>query len=117
MRLNIIIALSLGFVIANVTSLPALAENQSTVFGQHLMLAAGQSHHGLGTVTAIDRKGKKVELDHGPVKSIGWMGMKMFFEMDDREMLDEVEVGDKVNFEFIKTRDGRFVVTDIESQG
>ncbi len=117
MKLKTIIALSLSFVALSATSLPALAETQPTSPNQVMMLAAAQSHHGVGTVTAIDKKGKKVEFDHGPIKSIGWMGMKMFFDVDDRELLDEIEVGDKVDFEFIKTRDGRFVVTDIETQG
>ncbi len=117
MKLNTAIALSLGFVAMSTTNLSALAETQSTFSGRSLMLAAAQSHHGVGTVTAIDKKGKKVELNHGPIKSIGWMSMKMFFDVDDRELLDEIEIGDKVDFEFIKTRDGRFVVTDIETQG
>lgn len=117
MKLNTVIALSLSFAAVSTTSLPALAEIQPTFPNRPLMLAAAQSHHGVGTVTAIDKKGKKVEFDHGPIKSIGWMGMKMFFDVDDRELLDEIEVGDKVEFEFIKTRDGRFVVTDLETQG
>jgi len=44
------------------------------------------------------------------------MSMKMFFAIDDTELLDEVEVGDKVDFEFIETRDKRYVITDIEVQ-
>jgi len=117
MKLKTVIALSLSFVAVSATNLSALAKTQPAFPNQTLMLAAAQSHHGVGTVTAIDRKGKKVELKHGPIKSIGWMGMKMFFDVDDRELLDEIEVGDKVEFEFIKTRDGRFVVTDVETQG
>ena len=81
-----------------------------------LMLAAAQSHHGEGTVTAVDEQGKRIELEHGPIKSIGWMGMKMYFSVYDAELLDEVQVGDKVGFDFIETRDKRFVVTDIEVQ-
>jgi len=117
MKQKAIVALSLCFVVVSSTSLPALAETNSTLPGQYLMLAAAQPHHGVGTVTAIDKKGKKVELNHGPIKSIGWMGMKMFFDVDDSDLLDEIKIGDKVDFEFIKTRDGRFVVTDIETQG
>lgn len=78
------------------------------------VLLAAQSHHGVGTIKTIDAKERRIELDHGPIKSIGWMAMKMFFDVEERELLEDVEVGDKVDFEFIKTRDGRFVVTDIE---
>lgn len=41
------------------------------------------------------------------------MGIKVFFYMDNRELLDEIEVGDKVKIEFIKTRGSRFVVAGI----
>lgn len=29
--------------------------------------------------------------------------MKVFFNVDNRELLEKIEVGDKVKFEFIKT--------------
>lgn len=103
MKLKTIIAVSMTILVLSVMALPAGA--------------AAQTHHGVGTVTAIDNKARKIELKHGPIKSIGWMGMKMSFDVEDVDLLDEVEVGDKVDFEFIKTRDGRFVVTDIETQG
>lgn len=86
------------------------------VFGLSLpqVLLAAQGHHGVGTVKTIEAKERRIELEHGPIKSIGWMAMKMFFDVEDRELLKDVKVGDKVTFEFIKTKDGRFVVTDIE---
>lgn len=78
------------------------------------MLAAAQSHHGEGTVTAIDKKDRRIELKHGPIKSLGWMGMKMYFDVDNADLLEKVTVGDKVDFKLIQTRDERFVITDIE---
>jgi len=102
MKLKSIIATSITVLALSVTPLSASAANQI--------------HHGVGTVTAIDSKAKKIELKHGPIKSIGWMGMKMFFAVDDAELLDEVEVGDKVEFDFIETRDKRYVITDIEAE-
>ena len=78
------------------------------------VLLAAKSHHGVGTVKTINAKERTIELEHGPIKSIGWMAMKMLFDVEERELLEEVDVGDKVEFEFIKTKDGRFVVTDIE---
>ena len=99
-----------------VTVTPVYANAETTFSRQAMMLAANQTHHGVGTVTGIDYKAGKIELKHGPIKSIGWMGMKMSFNVEDVDLLDEVEEGDKVAFEFIETRDGRFVVTDIETQ-
>lgn len=94
--------------------LPASALAAAPDSQPRLMLAAAQSHHGEGVVTAIDKKGKRIEFKHGPIKSLGWMGMQMYFSVDDANLLDEVKVGDKVDFEFIQTNDKRFVVTDIE---
>lgn len=94
--------------------LPASAFAAAPDSQPRLMLAAAQSHHGEGVVTAIDKKGKRIEFKHGPIKSLGWMGMQMYFSIDDMELLDEVKVGDKVGFDFIQTNDKRFVVTDIE---
>jgi len=107
-----ITALALGGTVATV-----YANAENTFSKQPLMLVANQTHQGIGTVTAIDNKARKIELKHGPIKSIGWMGMKMSFDVEDADLLDEVAVGDKVDFDFIETRDGRFVVTDIETQG
>ncbi|NOZ52835.1 MAG: copper-binding protein [Gammaproteobacteria bacterium] len=81
-----------------------------------LPVNASQVHYGTGMVTAIDNKAKMVKLKHGPIKSIGWTGMQMFFDVDNMYLLDEVVVGDKVEFDFIETRDKRYVITYIEAQ-
>ena len=92
-----------------------LTVSANDIFTGTTMLVAVQSHYGKGKVTKIDKKGKRVELKHGPIKSIGWMGMQMFFDVDDEDMLDDISVGDVVDFEFIKTRDNHYVITDIEN--
>jgi len=116
MKLKSIIAASMTVLALGVVIAPIQVNAENTFSKQALMLAANQTHHGVGTVTAIDSKAKKIELKHGPIKSIGWMSMKMFFAVDDAELLDEVEVGDKVDFDFIETRDKRYVITDIEAE-
>lgn len=116
MKLKPIIAASMTVLALGTFVVPAQANAENALSKQTLILASNQTHHGVGTVTAIDSKAKKIELKHGPIKSIGWMGMKMFFAVDDAELLDEVEVGDKVEFDFIETRDKRYVITDIEAE-
>ena len=112
-KITLVTASIIAIVLTN-TTIPASAASRNDAAQQPLMLAAAQSHRGEGIVTKIDKKGKKVELKHGPIKSLGWMGMKMFFEVDNEDLLEDVQVDDKVSFEFIETRDKRFVVTDIE---
>jgi len=116
MKLKMIIAASMTILALGTSMTPVRANAENGFSKETLMLASNQTHHGVGTVIAIDNKAKKIELKHGPIKSIGWMGMKMFFDVDDAELLDEVEVGDKVDFDFIETRDKRYVITDIEAQ-
>ena len=116
MKPKTIIAASMTVLALGASMAPVQANAEGTFVTQTLRLVANPTHHGVGTVTAIDRKGKRVELKHGPIKSIGWMGMKMFFAVDDRELLDEIEVGDTVDFDFIETRDKRYVVTDMDVQ-
>ncbi len=79
-------------------------------------LYAGQNHHGEGVVTAINLPETRIEIKHGPIKSIGWMGMTMSFNVDELDLLEDIEVGDKVNFEFIKSSDGRYVIIDLEPE-
>ncbi len=116
MKLKSIIAATMTVLALGTFIVPVQANVENTLAKQALMLAAKQTHQGIGTVTTIDSKGKRIELKHSPIKSIGWMSMKMFFAVDDAELLDEVEVGDKVDFYFIETRDKRYVITDIEAQ-
>ena len=110
------IAISMSVVALGATELPLSVSAENVISHQPLMLAANQTHQGEGTVTAIDSKGKRIKLKHGPIKSIDWMGMNMFFNVEDKDLIDEVEVGDKVDFDFIQTRDKRYVITDIEAQ-
>ena len=76
---------------------------------------AAELHHGVGDIKTIDLDHLRVEIDHhGTVKSLPWIGMTMFFDVEDRALLKKYKVGDKVNFEFSQTLGGRFVVTDME---
>ena len=109
------ITAALGLMALGLSAPPVYAGETDFSSSKPLMLGAAPSHHGVGTVKQIDKKGRRVELKHDPIKNLGWMGMKMFFDVEDVDMLEEIKVGDKVDFELIKTHDCRFVITDIES--
>lgn len=114
MKITILVTTSVMLLSQGTAVLAASATPDHGASQQPLILAAAQSHHGEGTVTAIDKQGKRIEVKHGPIKSLGWMGMKMFFNVDNARLLESVKLGDKVDFEFIQTRDNRLVVTNIE---
>jgi Cu/Ag efflux protein CusF len=54
---------------------------------------------GVGTVTAIDAAEGTITLDHGDIAELQWPPMKMGFTIKP-ELLTDIEVGDKVDFEF-----------------
>ena len=81
-----------------------------------VMLAESETHSGAGSITKIDKPGNRVELKHGPIDSIGWMGMTMFFDVENTDSLNGVAVGDTVDFDFIETQDKRYVITNIKTQ-
>ncbi len=92
----------------------AASNDMALASDQHTIVAAAQTHHGTGTIKQIDKKANTVELTHGPIKSIGWMSMTMVFDVEDADLLDEIDVGDRVEFDFIETRDKHYVITEIE---
>ena len=71
------------------------------------------SHKGQGSINKIDIAAGAVNLTHGPIKSLGWMGMTMDFKVKNKAHLDKIKVGMKVNFEISKESDGTFVITTI----
>jgi Cu(I)/Ag(I) efflux system protein CusF len=52
-----------------------------------------------GTVTAIDPEAGTITIKHGPIPAIDWPAMTMSFEAD-KQLRDQVGVGDAVAFEF-----------------
>lgn len=62
-------------------------------------------------MTRVAREFGAVVIAHDPVPSLDWPAMTMTFAVQGR-LLDEVEVGDDVEFEFIQSGDG-YVITAI----
>ena len=74
--------------------------------------ADGKVHHGKGTVSKVDAKGRAVTISHEPVPSMNWPAMTMAFKVKDKKMLDKVKQGDKVEFTF--TQSGKdYVISQI----
>jgi membrane fusion protein, copper/silver efflux system len=74
-----------------------------------------QAHKGSGIVSTVDRASGHVELDHGPIPSLQWPGMRMGFLVEDPSQLDGIKPGDKVQFE-VRPKpdaDGNYVIGKI----
>lgn len=70
-------------------------------------------HHAEGTVNSIDMEHGKINITHGPVKSLKWPGMTMDLKVKDNAILKGVKPGQKVKFEIEKEGDGQFCITRI----
>lgn len=67
-------------------------------------LPAGQVHSASGDITELSDK--RVTISQGPIESIGWPAMTMTYEARDERMLQGLNVGDPVNFQFQKAGQG-----------
>ena len=65
-----------------------------------------------GEVRKVDRDNQKVTLKHGEIKNLDMPAMTMVFTVKDAAMLDQVKVGDKVQFH-AENDAGKFTVTEI----
>jgi Cu/Ag efflux protein CusF len=75
---------------------------------------AAVTHAGRGVVDKIDLPQGKVNLTHGPIKTLGWMGMTMDFNVKDPAILKNIKPGQQVKFDVVKLESGRFYITRVE---
>jgi len=68
-----------------------------------------------GEVVAIDKAAGKVKLKHEPVPELDWPAMTMFFAVVDKSQLDALEVGNHVEFQFVKANNGAPQITQINA--
>ena len=74
---------------------------------------AAQANTGIGTVNHVDVQNGKIDLTHGPIRSLGWPGMTMDFKVGDRALLDGIRPGEQVEFDVVKQGPGQFYINRI----
>ncbi len=57
-----------------------------------------------GEVRAISKEKQRITLKHGEIKNLNMAAMTMAFAVKDPAMLDQVKVGDKVEFKALKDK-------------
>lgn len=65
-----------------------------------------------GEVRKVDRNPARLTVKHGPLANLNMPGMTMVYKVKDPAMLDQVKVGDKINFVAEKV-DGSFILTKL----
>ena len=81
----------------------------------HPQAEAQKSYAVRGEVVAVDKAVGKVKLKHEPVPELNWPAMTMFFAVADKSQLDAVEIGNRVEFQFVKDKDSAPLIMQIKS--
>lgn len=74
-----------------------------------------QTIHASGTIKSISENHESVRIFHNPIPELGWSSMTMPFDVIDHELTHPLEVGDRVNFEFIQ-KEGKNVIVRMKKQ-
>ena len=67
-----------------------------------------------GEVRKIDKEAGKLTLKHDRIKNLNMPGMTMVFKVMNMDLLDNLQVGDKIKFKAINDK-GRLTITDIKT--
>ncbi len=79
---------------------------------------AQASHQGTGKVVAVDRAKSSIKLAHEAIKSLGWPGMTMDFNVANAALLEGLKAGDAVTFELGQgSKPGKWLITRVTLQG
>ncbi len=74
-----------------------------------------KSYSAKGEVVAVDSALSKIKLKHDAIPELKWPAMTMFFKVADKLLLDTVQVGDRVEFEFVKVNGSGPQITHIKT--
>lgn len=62
-----------------------------------------------GTVKSIAQNHESLRIFHDPIPELKWPAMNMQFEVINHELTHPLEVGDRVNFEFVQ-KEGKNII-------
>ena len=71
--------------------------------------------HASGTVKSLAPNHESLRIFHDPIPELKWPAMNMPFEVIDHELTHPLEVGDRVNFEFIQ-KEGKHIIVRMKKQ-
>jgi len=86
--------------------------NHATMPGMNTA-SAMQAHKADGVVNSIDLQHGKINMTHGPVKSLRWPGMTMDFTVKDKAILKGINPGQKVTIEIVQEGPTQFYVNRV----
>lgn len=102
---------SLSTLAPNADSKPAaISDAGATVAVQPPAKAAGVGHQGQGVLDEIYEDGS-VGITHEAIRSLGWPGMSMDFELANSSLIKGIKPGSKISFEIVERKPGEWVIT------
>ena len=81
---------------------------------QHSMVSE-KTIHASGTVKSLAPNHESLRIFHDPIPELKWPAMNMPFEVIDHELTHPLEVGDRVNFEFVQ-KEGKHIIVRMKKQ-
>ena len=111
-------SVALSLVLALSVVIPAVSHAQydgmkGMDMGDKPAAGAQAAHKATGVVKKVDPKSGTVTLAHEPIKSLNWPAMAMGFQVRDKTLLDKLQPGKKVEFEFVQ-QGKDYVVTGVK---
>ena len=116
-------SVALSLVLALSAAIPAASHSQSDAMkgmdmkdmdmGKKPAAGAQATHQATGVVKKVDPKSGTVTLAHEPIKSLNWSAMTMGFQVRDKTLLDKLQAGKKVEFEFVQ-QGKDYVITGVK---
>jgi Cu(I)/Ag(I) efflux system periplasmic protein CusF len=93
-----------------------ILSSTSVVYAEPAQTSASASNPmSTGEVKKVDKSAGKMTIKHGPLENIGMGAMTMVFRVRDPAMLDQVKVGDKIQF-LAEEPNGKLTVTQLQKQ-
>ena len=93
----------------------AAAEGSASAAAAGVPPRPGVGHRAEGRVEAVDARTGTLTLQHGEVASLQWPPMTMPFKVANPGLLQGLQPGQAVRFEFVERQRGEYVVTAIEA--
>jgi Cu(I)/Ag(I) efflux system periplasmic protein CusF len=72
-----------------------------------------ESHHASGLVKSVDAAKARVTIQHGPVATLTWPAMTMTFKVKEKQTLQGLAAGKKVEFDFVQ-QGKDYVITEVK---
>lgn len=106
----------LGFLLCISNSLVwGMGDEHHHDHGSSAQAVVQQTYHATGVVKSIAENHESLRIFHDPISELKWPSMNMPFEVVDHELTHPLEVGDKVEFDFMM-KEGKSIIVRMKKR-